>query len=79
MQQVLLQSATAYFITKRDGLLLQSATGITKRDDFITKCERTNGIFLKTLSTGVVVRPCPHESWLRYTRFQKCPELRKMP
>ena len=78
MQQVLLQSATAYFITKRDGLLLQSATGITKRDDFITKCERTNGIFLKTLSR-VVVRPRPHESWLRYTRFQKCQELRKMP
>ena len=48
VRQVLLQSATAFFITKRDGLflqsatafLLQSATGITKCDNFITKCER---------------------------------------
>ena len=35
----LLQSATAYYITKCDGLLLQSATGIRKYDDFITKCD----------------------------------------
>ena len=50
---MLLQSATAFFITKCDGLLLQSvttfyykvrqvllqsATGITKCDSFITKC-----------------------------------------
>ena len=42
----LLQSATAFFITKCDGLLLQtatafllqSATGIPKCDNFITKC-----------------------------------------
>ena len=55
MRQVLLQSATAFFITKCDGLLLQSATafyykerqvllqsatGITKCDNFITKCDR---------------------------------------
>ena len=47
MRQVLLQSATAFFITKCDGLLLQSATGfllqsatgITKCDNFITKCD----------------------------------------
>ena len=52
---MLLQSATAFFITKCDGLLLQSATafllqsaqvllqiatGITKCDNFITKCDR---------------------------------------
>ena len=34
VRQVLLQSATAFFITKCDGLLLQSATGITKCDDY---------------------------------------------
>ena len=34
VQQVLLQSATAFFITKCDGLLLQSATSV------ITKCDR---------------------------------------
>ena len=48
VRQVLLQSATPFFITKCDGLLLQSATafllqsatGITKCDNFITKCDR---------------------------------------
>ena len=35
----LLQSATAFFITKCDGMLLQSATGIIKCDNFITKCD----------------------------------------
>ena len=40
VRQVLLQSATAFFITKCDGLLLQSATSITKCDNFITKCDR---------------------------------------
>ena len=56
VRQVLLQSATAFFITKYDGLLLQSATaffyykvrqgllqsasGITKWDNFIAKCDR---------------------------------------
>ena len=40
VRQVLLQSATAFFNTKCDGLLLQSATGITKCDNFITKCDR---------------------------------------
>ena len=35
MRQVLLQSATAFFITKCDGLLLQSATAF-----FITKCDK---------------------------------------
>ena len=48
MRQLLLQSATAFFITKCDGLLLQSATalllqsatGIAKCDNFITKCDR---------------------------------------
>ena len=48
VRQVLLQSATAFFITKCDGLLLQSATAfllqsatsvITKCDNFITKCD----------------------------------------
>ena len=34
VRQVLLQSATAFFITKCDGLLLQSATSV------ITKCDR---------------------------------------
>ena len=34
VRKVLLQSATAFFITKCDGLLLQSATGITKCDDY---------------------------------------------
>ena len=54
--EVLLQSPTAFFITKCDALLLQSApafllqsfllqvllqspTGITKCDNFITKCD----------------------------------------
>ena len=48
VRQVLLQSATPFFITKCDGLLLQSATAfllqsatsITKCDNFITKCDR---------------------------------------
>ena len=48
VRQLLLQSATAFFITNCDGLLsqsataflLQSATGITKCDNFITKCDR---------------------------------------
>ena len=57
MRPVLLQSATAFLITKCDGLLLQSATAfllqsatstvllqsatvITKSDNFITKCDR---------------------------------------
>ena len=55
VQQVFLQSATAYFITKGDGLLFQSATaffykvrqvflksatGITKCDNFISMCDR---------------------------------------
>ena len=34
VQQVFLQSATAYFITKGDGLLFQSATSV------FTKCDR---------------------------------------
>ena len=48
----LLKNATAYFITKCDGLLLQSTTAfllrsatsviITKCDKFITKCDRTH-------------------------------------
>ena len=50
MRQLFLQSATAYFITKGDGLLLQSATGffITKCDSYykvrrlLTKCDRTS-------------------------------------
>ena len=49
VRQLLLQSATAFFITKCDGLLLQSATAfllqsatsvIAKCDNFITKCDR---------------------------------------
>ena len=48
VQWQLLQSATGVFITMRHDLLLQSATtillqsvtGITKCDDFITKCDR---------------------------------------
>ena len=48
VQQVFLQSARAYFITKSDGLLfqsataffLQSATGITKCDNFISMGDR---------------------------------------
>ena len=48
VQWQLLQSATGGFITMRHNLLLQSATtillqsvtGITKCDDFITKCDR---------------------------------------
>ena len=43
VQQVLLQSVTAYFITKCDGLLLQSAIDLTKCNNFITKCDRTDG------------------------------------
>ena len=47
VRKVLLQSVTASFVTKCDGLLLQSATafllqsatGITKCDNFITKCD----------------------------------------
>ena len=34
LRQVLLKSATAYFITKCDGLLLQSATNV------ISKCDK---------------------------------------
>ena len=42
VRQLLLQGATAHFITKCTGLLLQSAIAffITKCDNFITKCDR---------------------------------------
>ena len=49
VRQVLLQSAAAFFITKCDGLLLQSATAfslqsatsvVTKCDSFVTKCDK---------------------------------------
>ena len=48
VQWQLLQSTTGVFITMRHNLLLQGATtillqsvtGITKCDDFITKCDR---------------------------------------
>ena len=36
---LLLQSATAFSDYKVRQVLLQSATGITKRDNFITKCD----------------------------------------
>ena len=42
VRQLLLQSATAYFITKCDGLLLQSATAFLLQSAIrITKCHRT--------------------------------------
>ena len=42
MRQVLLQSATPFFITKCDGLLLQSATAflLQSATSVITKCDR---------------------------------------
>ena len=42
VRQVLLQSATAFFITKCDGLLLQSATAflLQSATSVITKCDR---------------------------------------
>ena len=42
VRQVLLQSATAFFITKCDGLLLQSATAflLQSTTSVITKCDR---------------------------------------
>ena len=42
MRQVFLQSATAFFITKCDGLLLQSATAflLQSATSVITKCDR---------------------------------------
>ena len=42
VRQVLLQSATAFFITKYDGLLLQSATAFLLQSAtiVITKCDR---------------------------------------
>ena len=42
VRQVLLQSATAFFITKCDGLLLQSATTflLQSATSVITKCDR---------------------------------------
>ena len=42
VRQVLLQSATAFFITKCDGLLLQSATAflLQSATRFITNCDR---------------------------------------
>ena len=56
MRQVLLQSATALFITKCDGLLLQSATafllqsatGITSAT-IITKCDSTRASFAQQI------------------------------
>ena len=42
----LLQIATAQFITKCDGQLLQIATGITKCDGFITNCDSTRRHFV---------------------------------
>ena len=50
MRQVLLQSATAFFIAKCDGLLLQSATAfllqsvtiLLQSATGITKCDRTH-------------------------------------
>ena len=45
VRQVLLQSATAFFITKYDGLLLQSATAFSLQSatSVITKCDSTHG------------------------------------
>ena len=42
VRQVLLQSATAFFITKCEGLLLQSATALLLQSatSVITKCDR---------------------------------------
>ena len=42
VRQVLLQSATAFFIIKCDGLLLQSATAFLSQSEtsVITKCDR---------------------------------------
>ena len=42
VRQVLLQSATAFFITKCDGLLLQSATAflLQSATSVVTKCDR---------------------------------------
>ena len=42
VRQVLLQSATAFFITKCDGLLIQSATAflLQSATSVITKCDR---------------------------------------
>ena len=42
VRQVFLQSATAFFITKCDGLLLQSATAflLQSATSVITKCDR---------------------------------------
>ena len=42
VRQVLLQSATAFFITKCDGLLLQSATAflLQSATSVITKCDK---------------------------------------
>ena len=65
VRQVLLQSATAFFITKCDGLLLQSATafllqsttGITKCDNFITKCDRYYKVRRLLQSTTVHTHP----------------------
>ena len=44
MRQVLLQRATAFFITKCDGLLLQSATAflLQSATRVITKCDSTD-------------------------------------
>ena len=50
VRQVLLQSATAFFITKCDGLLLQSATSV------ITKCDRYYKVRRLLQSATVCVR-----------------------
>ena len=43
VRQVLLQSATAFFITKCEGLLLQSATAfLLQSATIITKCDSTD-------------------------------------
>ena len=44
LRQLLLQSATVYFITKGDCLLLQSATILLQSAIGVTKCDRTVSI-----------------------------------
>ena len=59
VRQVLLQSATAFVITKCDGLLLQSATAflLQSATSVITKCDRYYKV-RQVLQSATIITKC---------------------
>ena len=62
VRQVLLQSATAFFITKCDGLLLQSATAflLQSATSVVTKCDRYYKVwqFYYKVQSATIITKC---------------------